>query len=396
MQNYTAVSSSSTLDGSIGELVANDETIISCSAGTSYPTTNLVVGMFCLRTDLLQLYQLTSMSPSVWTLAFDLNRVAAYLDSPAFTGTPTAPTASNSTNTTQIATTAFAQALIALRIMTTGGTMSGQLVASGGLKSNGTSTVTGYQLANGTDLGSIKVGVPGPTGPTGATGPTGPTGSTGPTGATGPGGYGGGYGPPGPPGPTGGRGLNVINCNCNCECACSCFPAGSKVLMGDCSWRNIEEVKVGDMVMGVHGPVPVVDIDHPILGHRRMMTFEDGSLAWSEEHMLWARERGGREWWWCANPHQWRFEVSVGHLGGLKDNYSMFWGGGFEYAHVDGWIAQKVKMDPSYTADTRLYLPVTTGSPIIVNGYVVGARVNEFGFDYNTIAWNGMQNISQR
>lgn len=37
---------------------------------------------------------------------------AAPLDSPAFTGTPTAPTAAAGTNTTQLATTAFVQALV--------------------------------------------------------------------------------------------------------------------------------------------------------------------------------------------------------------------------------------------------------------------------------------------
>jgi hypothetical protein len=166
--------------------------------------------------------------------------------------------------------------------------------------------------------------------------------------------------------------------------------------MGDGSWRNIEDVNVGDLVMGVNGLVPVVDLDMPLLGERRMMTFDDGSLTWSEEHMLWARREGVREWWWCANPDQWRFEVSVGHLAGLKDNHSMYSGDGFEYAHIDGWKPQTAKVDPSYGPDTQLYLPVTSGSPIIVNGYVVGARVNEFGFDYKSIAWNGLRNISHR
>lgn len=43
----------------------------------------------------------------------DLPASAAPLNSPAFTGTPTAPTAAPGTNTTQIATTAFIQAAIA-------------------------------------------------------------------------------------------------------------------------------------------------------------------------------------------------------------------------------------------------------------------------------------------
>lgn len=44
--------------------------------------------------------------------AVQANKVFASVDSPAFTGTPTAPTASAGTNTTQIATTAFVQTAI--------------------------------------------------------------------------------------------------------------------------------------------------------------------------------------------------------------------------------------------------------------------------------------------
>jgi hypothetical protein len=42
----------------------------------------------------------------------DINTARAPLASPAFTGTPTAPTASSGTNTTQLATTAFVQAAL--------------------------------------------------------------------------------------------------------------------------------------------------------------------------------------------------------------------------------------------------------------------------------------------
>lgn len=57
-----------------------------------------------------------NMSSDIRTLAdqtyASINHTHSYapLDSPAFTGTPTAPTAADGTNTTQIATTAFATA----------------------------------------------------------------------------------------------------------------------------------------------------------------------------------------------------------------------------------------------------------------------------------------------
>jgi len=51
----------------------------------------------------------------------------ASLAAPAFTGVPTAPTAATGTNTTQLATTAFVQTDLALRLALAGGTLSGRL-----------------------------------------------------------------------------------------------------------------------------------------------------------------------------------------------------------------------------------------------------------------------------
>lgn len=65
----------------------------------------------------------------------------APLASPALTGTPTAPTASAGTNTTQLATTAFVITERNTRLATAGGTVSGDLIVSGNLTVNGT-TIT--------------------------------------------------------------------------------------------------------------------------------------------------------------------------------------------------------------------------------------------------------------
>lgn len=54
----------------------------------------------------------TKLATTAWVNAFTAARYAA-LQNPAFTGTPTAPTAAASTNTTQIATTAFVAAAVA-------------------------------------------------------------------------------------------------------------------------------------------------------------------------------------------------------------------------------------------------------------------------------------------
>ena len=83
-------------------------------------------------------------------------------NSPAFTGTPTAPTATSGTNTTQVATTAFVTGAIAAEglgtiatqdsddVAITGGSITGitdLAVADGG---TGASTLTGVVIGNGT------------------------------------------------------------------------------------------------------------------------------------------------------------------------------------------------------------------------------------------------------
>ena len=169
---------------------------------------------------------------------------------------------------------------------------------------------------------------------------------------------------------------------------CSCFPAGALVMMADGAQRAIETIRVGEWLMGADGhPVQVRSVDRPRLGDRRMMAFADGSQIWSEEHGFWTRDAAGAEWWWSANPDQWRYEASIGHIGGLRDNASMRAGDGFEFAQLRGWVRQEVIEAEGYGPETQLYLPRTDGVPIIVNGYVVGAGVNQEGFEYADFRW---------
>lgn len=181
------------------------------------------------------------------------------------------------------------------------------------------------------------------------------------------------------------RTVNYLG-NCNCNCNCTCFPAGSKVLMFDKSWRDIETIVIGELLMGADGkPAEVVKLDITILGERQMYTFDDGH-TWSEEHLHWTR-RDGAEWWWSANPDQWRYEVQIGEVVGLRDNMSVRSGEDVEFAHLEGFVKRtptRVQYDPS----TPLFLPVTRGIPIIVDGYVVGAGSDEFIYDYSQFNWN--------
>ena len=49
------------------DILDRDEAVRSAFSGTTFPSTNLVVGMFCFRTDLGQVYELTATSPVTWT-----------------------------------------------------------------------------------------------------------------------------------------------------------------------------------------------------------------------------------------------------------------------------------------------------------------------------------------
>jgi hypothetical protein len=90
MQNYTDIPSSRTLSDSLIEILNNDKTAISCNSGTTFPTTNLQIGMLCYRTDQLKLYQLIGTNPDTWRLIMDLasgidTQFAAKLNAASYT-----------------------------------------------------------------------------------------------------------------------------------------------------------------------------------------------------------------------------------------------------------------------------------------------------------------------
>jgi hypothetical protein len=80
MQSYQDIPDTTTLTASRSLLLNNILTALSQSSGTAFPTTNLVLGMPCYRTDLNKTYVLTNLTGPVWTLEQDNARTVAYLD----------------------------------------------------------------------------------------------------------------------------------------------------------------------------------------------------------------------------------------------------------------------------------------------------------------------------
>lgn len=156
--------------------------------------------------------------------------------------------------------------------------------------------------------------------------------------------------------------------------------------MWDRSWKPIETILVGELLMGADGKAtPCLEAYVNTLGPRRMYVFaEHPEHEWSDEHLYWAL-KNNKQWWWSASPDQWRYEVYAGFVQGLKDNYSLF-DGEVQYASLDGFVDRTpVRVDRP--VDTKVYLPITDGTPIIVNGYVVTGGTNQTTYDYDQFTW---------
>lgn len=71
----------------------------------------------------------------------------------------------------------------------------------------------------------------------------------------------------------------------------SCFPKGTKILLANGKQKNIEEIKIGDKIMGFDGTKQisetVLELEAPIRNHLYKLTFADGSvLRLTKEHPL--------------------------------------------------------------------------------------------------------------
>jgi hypothetical protein len=77
MQSYTEIPDTESLTVSRSLLLDNDKSVMSCFSGTTFPTSNLQVGMLCVRTDQNKLYELKDATPT-WQFIIDLDMVAPW------------------------------------------------------------------------------------------------------------------------------------------------------------------------------------------------------------------------------------------------------------------------------------------------------------------------------
>ena len=57
------------------------------------------------------------------------------------------------------------------------------------------------------------------------------------------------------------------------------------------------------------------------------------------------------------------------------------------FAHLSGWQRNTPEVASGYGPATRLYLPVTAGVPIIIDGYVVSGGTDQASFEYAGLDW---------
>ena len=79
---------------------------------------------------------------------------------------------------------------------------------------------------------------------------------------------------------------------------CCCFVAGTQITMADGSCKNIEDVALGEVVLGKDGAHnTVLDFLRPTLGETgaTMMAFNGGTPFMTSDHPVWTREHG-----WCS------------------------------------------------------------------------------------------------
>jgi hypothetical protein len=97
------------------------------------------------------------------------------------------------------------------------------------------------------------------------------------------------------------------------ECVFSCFTAGTRIAMADGTSRAIEDVMVGDLVLGHAGQANrVIEIERPVLGPRHLYALNDGNFFVTAEHPF-MTEMG----WKSINSAALAAENSALHVGQL-------------------------------------------------------------------------------
>jgi hypothetical protein len=72
---------------------------------------------------------------------------------------------------------------------------------------------------------------------------------------------------------------------------CCCFIAGTKITMADGTKKNIEDVELGEQVIGKDGLVnTVINFIRPVLGDRKLIGFNNSKLFMTSDHPVYTKD----------------------------------------------------------------------------------------------------------
>jgi hypothetical protein len=112
-----------------------------------------------------------------------------------------------------------------------------------------------------------------------------------------------------------------------------CFIAGTQITMADGSTKSIEDVVIGDQVIGKDGVINTVqEYIRPLLGDRTLVGFNSGTPFITSDHPIWVRGHGWRSFDPAMTYNKYSMTVgkySVGDVIETQDNV------GFEILSIE-------------------------------------------------------------
>ena len=222
---------------------------------------------------------------------------------------------------------------------------------------------------------------------------------------------------------SGGCSGSCSGCSSSCRRDCSsdagcCFPAGTKVLVYDDKQDkiksiNIEDIKVGDFLLGANGQLNEVYIPYKaILGDKRdIYTASDNSLNISGEHLIWCKQQD-KEYWGVLNLNSYLLENQIIpeyneslfkvrqyeiykelnlnpryiSEGLIKSQPIVIYDKNVEFGTINGWKKVNFNINRNFKDDTIIYSAIVGGNhTYYANGYLVSGFATDSDYDYSQI-----------
>ena len=193
-----------------------------------------------------------------------------------------------------------------------------------------------------------------------------------------------GAGPPPPP-PAGGDG---------------CFLYGSLILMANRTWKPIQDVIIGDLVMTLTGVGKVLKTPKYTLGYGRSIVAlntidKKKKIMMSDDHSVWTMFED-KQWWGTYNYSHYLWEMNnVDNNNGEgpqleEHSKSLIRGKYYLHATDEGFMPSFIEYHPEYGPETSLYHLIVDKGSYIVDGFVMSSSPkDEF---YKDVDWKGIDN----